>query len=165
MFIHEYANEGTLRQYLDQNFCMLNWIDKLKLAKQLVSAIKCLHESDIVHLNLNPKTIFVHKGNIKLSQFGAFQYRNKFLNKFQLIQYTDPQYLKHHETYKLNKSSDIYSIGVLLWEISSGIASFKSELSYGFNLLNTIIYGKRESTIPGTPKKYVKLYTGNLNSF
>ncbi|KAF0504367.1 kinase-like protein [Gigaspora margarita] len=159
MFIHEYANEGTLRQYLDQNFCMLNWFDKLKLAKQLVSAIKCLHESDIVYLNLNPNTIFVHKGNLKLNQFGAFQYRNQFLNKFKLIQYTDPQYLKHHETYKLNKSSDIYSIGVLLWEISSGIIPFKSELSYGFNLLSAIIYGKRESPIPGTPKKYVKLYT------
>ncbi|CAG8836613.1 25830_t:CDS:2, partial [Gigaspora margarita] len=44
IFIHEYANEGTLRQYLDQNFCKLNWNDKLNLAKQLVSAIKCLYE-------------------------------------------------------------------------------------------------------------------------
>ncbi|CAG8854759.1 38104_t:CDS:2, partial [Gigaspora margarita] len=44
MFIHEYAKEGTLRQYLDQYFYMLNWNDKLNLAKQLVSAIKCLHE-------------------------------------------------------------------------------------------------------------------------
>ncbi|RIB30250.1 kinase-like domain-containing protein [Gigaspora rosea] len=119
MFIHEYANEGTLRQYLNQNFCKLNWNDKLNLAKQLVSAIKCLHESDIVHLNLNPKNIFVDKGNLKLNEFGAFQYRNKILNKFKLIQYTDPHYLENPKTYKLNKNSDIYSIGVLLWEISS----------------------------------------------
>ncbi|CAG8739199.1 7734_t:CDS:2, partial [Gigaspora margarita] len=47
MFIHEYANKGTLRQYLDQNFYMLNWNDKFNLAKQLVSAIKCLHENAI----------------------------------------------------------------------------------------------------------------------
>ncbi|CAG8844318.1 3300_t:CDS:2, partial [Gigaspora margarita] len=52
MFIHEYANEGTLRQYLDQNFCKLNWNDKLTLAKQLVSAIKCLHEKLSSDLNL-----------------------------------------------------------------------------------------------------------------
>ncbi|KAF0411260.1 calmodulin-dependent protein kinase [Gigaspora margarita] len=140
MFIHEYANKGTLRQYLDQNFYMLNWNDKFNLAKQLVSAIKCLHESDIVHLNLNPKNIFVHEGNLKLNVFGAFQYQSKFLNKIKLMQYTDPQYLETHETYKLNKSSDVYSIGVLLWEISSGIVPFKSELSYGFNLLNAIIH-------------------------
>ncbi|CAG8461027.1 4570_t:CDS:2 [Scutellospora calospora] len=36
IFIHEYANDGTLRQYLNQNFCILNWNDKLILAKQLV---------------------------------------------------------------------------------------------------------------------------------
>ncbi|RIB01455.1 hypothetical protein C2G38_1000778 [Gigaspora rosea] len=159
MFIHEYANEGTLRQYLDQYFYMLNWNDKFNFAKQLVSAIKCLHENDIVHLNLNPKNIFVHEGNLKLNAFGAFQYRSKFLNKIKLMQYTDPQYLENHETYKLNKSSDIYSIGVLLWEISSGIVPFKSELSYGFNLLNAIIHGKREDAVPGTPTKYVKIYT------
>ncbi|KAF0556954.1 kinase-like protein [Gigaspora margarita] len=159
MFIHEYANEGTLRQYLDQNFCKLNWNDKLTLAKQLVSAIKCLHESDIVHLNLNPKNIFVHKGNLKLNVFGAFQYRNKFLNKIKLLQYTDPQYFKNPKNYKLNKSSDIYSIGVILWEISSGIAPFESELSSELNLLSAIIHGKRESAIPGTPKNYVNIYT------
>ncbi|KAF0411262.1 kinase-like domain-containing protein [Gigaspora margarita] len=165
MFVHEYANEGTLRQYLDQYFYMLNWNDKLNLAKQLVSAIKCLHESDIVHLNLNPKNIFIHKRNLKLSEFGAFQHRNKTSKKFKLIQYTDPQYLENYETYKLNKSSDIYSIGVLLWEISSGIVPFKSELTYGFNLLNAIIRGVREGAIPGTPKNYVKIYAGNINSF
>lgn len=52
MFIHEYANDGTLRQYLNRNFSMLNWNDKLNLAKQFVSAIKYLHENDIAHLNL-----------------------------------------------------------------------------------------------------------------
>ncbi|KAF0475503.1 kinase-like domain-containing protein [Gigaspora margarita] len=150
-----FSNKYAIKDFIND----LNWNEKLNFAKQLVNAIKCLHESDIVHLNLNPKNIFVHKGNLKLNEFGAFQYRNKILNKFKLIQYTDPQYLENPKTYKLNKSSDIYSIGVLLWEISSGIAPFKSELSYDFNLLSAIIYGKRESAIPGTPKNYVKIYT------
>ncbi|CAG8479198.1 12506_t:CDS:2 [Cetraspora pellucida] len=52
MFIHEYANNGTLNQYLTQNFSKINWDDKLRLAKQLVSAVKCLHDNDLIHLNL-----------------------------------------------------------------------------------------------------------------
>ncbi|CAG8775635.1 36304_t:CDS:2, partial [Racocetra persica] len=65
IFAHEFACDGTLRQYLKQNFNKINWIDKLCLAKQLVSAINYCHENDIIHTNLNSETIFVHKGDIK----------------------------------------------------------------------------------------------------
>ncbi|KAF0541185.1 kinase-like protein [Gigaspora margarita] len=125
IFIHEYASDGTLRQYLKQNFNKINWNDKLRFAKQLVSAVKCLHDNDLIHLNL----------------------------------YTDPQYLQNIETYKLNKSSDIYSIGVLLWEISSGIIPFKTESYCISNLLNAIVNGKREDVISETPKNYINIYT------
>ncbi|KAF0438937.1 kinase-like protein [Gigaspora margarita] len=40
VFIHEFALDGTLRQYLKQNFNNINWNDKLRFAKQLISAIK-----------------------------------------------------------------------------------------------------------------------------
>ncbi|RIB20948.1 hypothetical protein C2G38_2244237 [Gigaspora rosea] len=156
IFIHEYTYDGTLRQYLKQNFKKINWNDKLNIAKQLVNAVKCLHENDIVHMNLNSKKIFIHRGILKIS---VFQYQNEPSNKFKYIQYIDPQHLQNLETYKLNKSSDIYSIGVLLWEISSGVIPFKSNLSLHYNLLNAIICGKREVTIIGTPKKYMKIYT------
>ncbi|RIB30259.1 hypothetical protein C2G38_451978 [Gigaspora rosea] len=80
MFIHEYANEGTYVNIWVKNFVSL--IGMISLTLQ--NTIKCLHESDIVHLNLNPKNILVHKGNLKLNEFGAFQYQNKFLNKFNI---------------------------------------------------------------------------------
>ncbi|KAF0561190.1 kinase-like protein [Gigaspora margarita] len=155
IFIHEYAYDGTLRQYLKQNFSKINWNDKLRLAKQLISAVKCLHDIDLIHLNLNSEKVFVHKGDIKIY---VLQHQNIF-NKFKYIQYIDPQYLQNFETYKLNKSSDVFSIGVLLWEISSGNIPFKSESAYSFNLLNAIIHGKREDIVVGTPKEYIKIYT------
>ncbi|CAG8741554.1 19599_t:CDS:2, partial [Cetraspora pellucida] len=49
-------------------------------------------------------------------------------------------------------------VGVLLWEISSGTIPYESEIPIGFNLLNAIIYGKRETTVKGTPQKYVEIY-------
>ncbi|CAG8699303.1 11465_t:CDS:2, partial [Dentiscutata heterogama] len=106
----------------------INWNDKLRLARQLVNAIKYFHENDVIHTNLNSEKIFIHKGVIKI----AFQYQNKVLDVFKNIQYVDPQYLKDLEAYKLNKSSDIYSIGVLLWEISSCVIPFENDVPYSY---------------------------------
>ncbi|CAG8705533.1 9556_t:CDS:2, partial [Cetraspora pellucida] len=52
IFFYEFASDGTLRQYLHLKFKMINWNDKLRLAKQITSAMKYLHENDIVHANL-----------------------------------------------------------------------------------------------------------------
>ncbi|CAI2173785.1 3071_t:CDS:2, partial [Funneliformis geosporum] len=46
----------------------------------------------------------------------------------------------------LNEKSDVYSVGVLLWEMSSGRPPFYVE-------------GLREIIIPGTPEDYVTIYT------
>ena len=48
----EYANNGTLRNYLKENFKNLTWNDKLILAFQLVYAVSCLHGEGIVHRDL-----------------------------------------------------------------------------------------------------------------
>ena len=48
----EYANGGTLRRYLKNNFVKLTWDDKYKLAHQLASAVSCLHSEGIVHRDL-----------------------------------------------------------------------------------------------------------------
>jgi serine/threonine protein kinase len=52
MLLLEHADEGTLYDYLKKSFLQFKWDVKLKLAKQLVSAVNCLHENDIVHQNL-----------------------------------------------------------------------------------------------------------------
>jgi serine/threonine protein kinase len=48
----EYADSGTLRNYLRKQFDNLTWNNKLNLACQLASAISCLHDKDIVHRDL-----------------------------------------------------------------------------------------------------------------
>jgi hypothetical protein len=62
----------------------------------------------------------------------------------------------------LNEKSDVYSIGVLLWQISSGCEPFKNKgYDYDASLMLFILKGKREEMIYGTPVEYNKLYTGN----
>ncbi len=48
----EYADSGTLRNYLKENFDKLVWKDKFKLAHQLACAVLCLHENEIMHRDL-----------------------------------------------------------------------------------------------------------------
>lgn len=48
----EYANQGTLESYLNENFENLTWNDKYKMAHQLACAVLCLHDEGIVHNDL-----------------------------------------------------------------------------------------------------------------
>ena len=48
----EYANSGTLKDYLKENFNNLTWDNKYNLAYQLACAVSCLHSEGIVHRDL-----------------------------------------------------------------------------------------------------------------
>ena len=51
-FVMEYADGGTLKDYLKKCFDELAWNDKLNLALQLSNAVSCLHDEGIVHRDL-----------------------------------------------------------------------------------------------------------------
>ena len=50
--VMEYADDGTLKNYLKNNFDTLIWGDKYNLAFQLACAVSCLHDKGIVHRDL-----------------------------------------------------------------------------------------------------------------
>ena len=83
------------------------------------------------------------------------------------IPYVDPKKFNRQknnynqvQAYFLNEKSDIYSVGVLLWEISSGHPPFNNE-PHDINLIIEISQGLRESpTSDDIPKDYIKIYSG-----
>ena len=69
-----------------------------------------------------------------------------------------------NQHYILNPKSDVYSVGVLFWQISSGHRPFYDENSeYDVNLIMKIKEGKREKIAEGTPIGYSNLYEGTVN--
>ena len=48
----EYANGGTLRNYLKKSFDSLTWDDKYNFAYQLACAVSCLHDEGVMHRDL-----------------------------------------------------------------------------------------------------------------
>ena len=58
------------------------------------------------------------------------------------------------------KTSDIYSIGILLWEISSGKMPYESKFQDELDLIIYVSRGNREDPIIGTPQDYINIYQG-----
>ena len=77
---------------------------------------------------------------------------------FGILPYMDPKSLNNqNKNYKLNKKSDVYSVGVIMWQISSGYPPFKSVESH-INLILAIQQGEREKIVDYTPIEYSNLY-------
>ena len=90
-------------------------------------------------------------------------------NVLGILPYVDPKcfnYICNNQPYEINAKSDIYSIGVLFWQLSSGHRPFCAEnddIQYDASLAIAIENGKREDVIQGTPVEYSNLYTGNTD--
>ncbi|KAF0525585.1 kinase-like protein [Gigaspora margarita] len=69
--------------------------------------------------------------------------------------FVDPQALINF-LYELTKKSDIYSLGVVLWEISSGEKPFKNDSTK--TIIFNIMKGIREMPVENIPLQYIELY-------
>jgi serine/threonine protein kinase len=111
----------------------------------------------------------IHRNNVKLADFGLIErireVKSNLLEFNPYVPYVDPikydtrNYNKIKDDVKFQKTGDIYSIGVLLWEISSGYPPFHNE-PYDTALILEIYNGRRETPVSNTSNEYKLLYTG-----
>ncbi|RIB24271.1 kinase-like domain-containing protein [Gigaspora rosea] len=157
----QYANNGNLRDYLKDNFQKLQWIDKFRIAKEIAKGLVCLHNNGMMHRDLHSRNVLIHGGSALIADFG--------LAKLETSTSVSPSYFHGitafmepkcfvDQTYKRNTKSDVYSYGVILWEISSGrkpFQTFKSREAIAIQIFR----GNREKPVEGTPSEYIELYT------
>ncbi|GBB96979.1 hypothetical protein RclHR1_02890006 [Rhizophagus clarus] len=157
----EYADGGTLGEYLDSVETLKPEI-QLKFSKEIASAIYCLHNYDIVHRDIHPNNILIHGHTIKLADFGRSCLQLQGLSVdtrvFGVLPYVDPKMLDPAIPYNLTKKSDIYSMGVIFWQLTSCLSPFNFETKDPASLTLEILNGKRENPIPNTNVKFIKLY-------
>ncbi|PKY53714.1 kinase-like protein [Rhizophagus irregularis] len=159
IMVLQYANRGNLREYLKNNFKSLNWDDKIRMASEITCGLKCLHSRKIIHRDLHAKNILVDNNNLMIADLGLSKHLTGEITSnsiaWGMLEYIEPQcYVV--DNYVRDKRSDIYSLGILLWEITSGYPPFSS-ISRA-TLCYRIANGYRESPMNDTPSEYVELY-------
>ncbi|RIB03385.1 kinase-like domain-containing protein [Gigaspora rosea] len=152
IMVLQFANNGSLRDYLQskqqEGVFKNSWSETIQIAKEIILGLKHLHEKEIIHENLHSKNILMNDGKPLIADFGTSN----------MAAYVDPQYFIHYgKEVERNERSDIYSLGVLLWELTSGTPPF-SGLTNDYTIAIRISRGDREEMIPGTPQGYADIY-------
>ena len=146
----------NLRTYLQQNHNKLTWTERINIAYSIINAHSVIHGENAIHRDLHSGIILFNQIDqiFRISDFGLCGPADKLLNSiYGNLPYIAPEVLIGKET---TFSSDIYSIGMLMWEISSGQPPFiNHEHDYDFAM--KIINGMRPKIVPGTPSEYRKL--------
>ncbi|RIB26918.1 kinase-like domain-containing protein [Gigaspora rosea] len=141
--ILEYAEEGNLHEYLETNFTKLQWTDKFRIAYEISCGLAFEKYFNSLRTNQNS------------SRSKVLNEMSTSSNRLGMLAYIEPDRFMT-EDFKLNKKSDIYSLGIILWEISSG----RPPLQFfdQTQLCLHVFKEKREPPIEGTPSQYVELY-------
>ncbi|POG60608.1 kinase-like domain-containing protein, partial [Rhizophagus irregularis DAOM 181602=DAOM 197198] len=145
-----------LRKYLQQNHNQLTWKDRMKIINEITLALYYIHKEKAIHRDL-------HSGNILYSQFNDKWYISDLgfcgpadkssTSIYGNLPYIAPEVIVGRE---YTFASDIYSIAILMWEISSGQTPFIN-YEHENDIVMNIINGIRAKIVPGTPLEYKNL--------
>ena len=130
----EYIEGQTLEQWMnDHPQCDIN--DARRLLEQLVTGLRAFHRQEMIHQDLKPGNIMIdHHGTIKVVDFGStkiagIQEIAAPINRGNLLgtyDYAAPEYF---QGYPGTPASDLYSLGVIAYEMLTGALPYGGPLS------------------------------------
>ncbi|EXX61830.1 Cla4p [Rhizophagus irregularis DAOM 197198w] len=144
-----------LRKYLQQNHNQLTWKERIQIITDITIALRSIHEENAIHRDLHSGNILFKIGlGCHISDLGFCGPADKPLKSiYGNLPYIAPEIIIGKEqTFK----SDIYSIGMLMWEVSSGQPPFIN-YEHDYDLAMDIVNGMRPKIVPGTPLEYKNL--------
>ncbi|KAG9292505.1 hypothetical protein G9A89_001578 [Geosiphon pyriformis] len=156
-FVMEFAEYGDLRHYLSSNFLSLRWSEKLKMARDIAWGLITIHESGMVHRDLHSGNILQLSrhwtiiGDLGLSQPADEESAKKGI--FGVIPYVPPEILRG-ENYET--AGDIYSFGMILWELAMGKPPFHDR-PHDLTLLMDILNGLKPDISVDIPTAFADL--------
>jgi eukaryotic-like serine/threonine-protein kinase len=126
--VMEYVPGKSLREMLDGSSEGLSQEDVMTIFGQLGAGVHYLHEQGIVHRDLKPANVFIENGLVKIGDYGL----SKFISKSQHGGQTESVGTFHYMAPEIGngqygKEIDIYSLGILLFEMLTGNVPFDGE--------------------------------------
>ncbi len=121
----------------------------INITKQICDGLTEAHKLGVVHRDLKPSNIMIDKeGNVRIMDFGiARSLETKGITGAGVMIGT-PEYMspEQAETKEVDRRSDIYSLGVILYEMVTGSVPFKGETPLGIAM-------KHKSEMPKDPRE------------
>ena len=158
-FVMEYVNGKTLKELIVGSG-KLNYTTAISIAIQIAKALECAHKNNIIHRDVKPQNILVtESGLIKVTDFGIAKSSTSatITNTTTIMgsaHYLSPEQAKGSF---VDLRSDIYSLGVVLYEMVTGVLPFDGESPVTIAL-------KHIQSEPIEPKKQNQAIPDSLNN-
>ncbi len=127
--VMELVDGITLKEYIDKKG-ILDFNEALEFTMGIALALQCAHENDIVHRDIKPHNILITKDHtVKVADFGiarAVSGDTMVASKDTMgsVRYISPEQARGGY---VDGRSDIYSLGVVLYEMLTGVVPFDGE--------------------------------------
>ncbi|GES93062.1 kinase-like domain-containing protein [Rhizophagus clarus] len=158
MIIMNYCESGDLTRYITKDFFNMKWYNKLNKLDDIISGLKEIHNAGITHQDYHSGNIFLLgstpiMGDLGLSKSAIESTNDENKEVYGIIPYVAPEIFRGE---KYTKASDIYSFGMIMWELMTGRKSFWDK-SHDTSLIIEIWDGLRPPITTNAPEGYVKL--------
>lgn len=127
--VMEYVDGINLKQYLKKKG-FLSWREALHFSTQIAKALSHAHSKGIIHMDIKPQNIILPKdGTAKVADFGIAQLEESEEDgsadeAVGSIHYISPEQARGES---VDARSDIYSLGVVMYEMLTGQLPFDGE--------------------------------------
>ena len=127
--VMEYVDGPDLKEYIRTN-SPLNLGNIIKIMDQILSAMSLAHKHNVIHRDLKPQNILMDKhGNIKIADFGIAVALNQNSvtqtnSAIGSVHYMSPEQTRGG---LVTKQSDIYSLGIIIYELITGNVPFNGD--------------------------------------
>ena len=160
MIVMQYANNGSLLSYLDQNINKLTWYMKLQRLTDIACDLENIHDMGLVHCDLHGGNIVLHDNTREIDSLICDLGLSRSVNSREsnstirgVLPFIAPEVF---HTCKFTQKSDVYSFGIIMYLIATGEPPFRDR-QFDRDLVCDIMGGLRPSMPDSAPEEYKKL--------